>query len=151
MWPGVKTSLPGSIAVSAPLRAAFRSTARSSGSSCNRSPKAPAAPPRSSGRRQRNSASRQRRIVAGVDRVGEELAFRPGPELTDVLVGLYRLVPEREPVFGALLAEAPHVNVSHGVVEMVEFERPARRVGKTDRLQRRHELVLVAEIAAERP
>src|ERR1700722_19854652 len=143
MWSGVKTSLPASIAASAPLRAAFRSTARSSGSSCNRSPKAPAAPPRSSGRRRhsgsRLSAFRQRRIVAGVDRVGEELGFRPGPELTDVFVGLYRLVPEREPVFGALLAQAPHVNVSHRVVEMVEFERPARRVGEAAPLQRRHE------------
>src|SRR5580704_12851198 len=155
MRSGVKTSLPASIAASAPLRAAFRSTARSSGSSCNRSPQALAAPPHSSGRRRHSgpqlSAFRQRRIVAGIDRVGEKLAFRPGPELTDVFVGLYRLVPERESVFGALLAQAPHVNVSYRVVEMVEFERPARRVGETDRFQRRHQLVLVAEIAAERP
>src|ERR1700689_5119390 len=139
MWSGVKTSLPASIAASAPLRAAFRSTQRSSGSSCNRSPKAPAAPPRCSGRRRRSgpelSAFRQRRIVAGVDRVGEELAFRPSPELADVFVSLYRLIPQRQPVFGALLAQAPHVNVSHCVIEMVEFERPARRVGETDRLQ----------------
>src|SRR3984885_15057442 len=115
MWSGVKTSLPASIGVSAPWRAAFRSTARSSGSSCNRSPKAPASPLRSSGRRRHSepelSAFRQRRIVTGVDRVGEELAFRPGPELADVLVGLYRLVPERQPVLGALLAQAADVNV----------------------------------------
>src|SRR5580692_2616728 len=50
MWSGARTSSPASIAASAPLPAAFRSTARSFGSNCNRSPKAPAAPPRSYGR-----------------------------------------------------------------------------------------------------
>src|ERR1700730_1437529 len=50
MWSGARTSSPASIVASAHLPAAFRSTARSFGSNCNRSPKAPAAPPRSYGR-----------------------------------------------------------------------------------------------------
>src|ERR1051326_4401074 len=54
MWLGARTSSPASIAASEPLPAAFRSTARSSGSSCSRSPKAPAAPPRSYGQRRRS-------------------------------------------------------------------------------------------------
>src|SRR6185503_17383232 len=49
MWSGAKTLSLESIVVSEPSRAAFRSIPRSSGSNCNRSPKAPASPQRSYG------------------------------------------------------------------------------------------------------
>src|SRR5271170_7496561 len=65
MWSGAKMSLPASIAGSAPLPAACKSIPRSSGSNCNRSPKAPAAPPRNYGRRRR---SEQGGLAEGVIR-----------------------------------------------------------------------------------
>src|SRR5579862_3941856 len=94
------------------------------------------------------STLRQRRIVARIDRVGEEFLFRPGPELADVLVGVDCLVPELEPVFGALLSQAPDIDVADHVVEMIELERPARGVDETDRFKRRHELFSVAGVGA---
>ena len=49
--------------------------------------------------------------------MGEELLLRPGPELTDVLVGLDGLVPELEAVFGALGPEPPDVESADDVAE----------------------------------
>src|ERR1700683_5038015 len=74
------------------------------------------------------SALRQRRVVARIDWMREILGLRPGPELADVLVGVDGLVPELKPVFGALSADTPHVDVTDHIVEVVEFERAARRV-----------------------
>src|ERR1700690_1538650 len=92
-------------------------------------------------------ALRQRRIVARIDRMRQILLLRPIPELADVLVGLDRLVPDLEPVFGALGADLADVEVADDVAEVVELERPARRVGEADRSQRRHELFLVGGVA----
>src|SRR5580692_13046580 len=85
-------------------------------------------------------ALRQRRIIARIDRMREVFLLRPIPELADVLVGLDGLVPDLEPVFGALGADLADVEVADDVAEMVELERPARRVGQADRFQRGHEL-----------
>jgi hypothetical protein len=49
----------------------------------------------------------QRRIVARIDRMGEKILLRPGPELADVLIGLDDLVPQFQAVFCALGAAAP--------------------------------------------
>jgi hypothetical protein len=46
----------------------------------------------------KRSTLRQRRILTRIDRVREVLLFRPGPELADVLVSLYDLVPELETI-----------------------------------------------------
>src|ERR1700689_3963278 len=83
------------------------------------------------------SALRQRRIVARVDRVREELLFRPDPELADVLVSLDGFVPELEAIFGAFRPAAPNVEGPDYVAEVIELERTARRVGQADRPQRR--------------
>src|SRR5580698_9256192 len=48
------------------------------------------------------SALGQRRIIARIDRMREEVLLRPGPELTHVLVSFDGLVPEFEAVFGTL-------------------------------------------------
>src|SRR5215472_6768998 len=95
------------------------------------------------------SALGQRRIIARVDGMREELLFRPSPELADVLVGLDGLVPELEPVFGAFRYHASEVDIADYVVEVIELERPAWRVGEADRLQRGHQLFLVACVAAD--
>src|ERR1700726_2287099 len=94
------------------------------------------------------SALRQWRIIARIDRVREVFLLRPIPELTDVLVGLDGLVPDLEPVFGALGADLADVEVADDVAEMVELERPAWRVGETDRSQRRHELLFILGVGA---
>src|SRR6476646_7584480 len=39
----------------------------------------------------------ERRIVARIDRLRQELLFVVGPELTDVVIGLHGLVPELQP------------------------------------------------------
>src|SRR5579863_2504743 len=96
----------------------------------------------------RASALGQRRIIARIDRVREEVLLGPGPELADVFVGVNRLVPELQPVFGAFGADAADVEIADHVVEVIELDRPARRVGEADRLKRRHEFLLVAGIAA---
>src|SRR5215469_8158505 len=94
------------------------------------------------------SALDQWRIIARIDRMREILLFRPGPELTDVLISLDGLVPKFQPIFGALGADTPNVESPDHVAEVIEFQRPARRVGQTDRPQRGHEFALVARIAA---
>src|SRR5262245_60815354 len=68
----------------------------------------------------------ERRIVARVDRLRQEPLLLVGPELADVLVGLDRRVDE----LAVLALAAPDVEVAHDVAEMVEVERPARRVGE---------------------
>src|ERR1700692_425198 len=93
------------------------------------------------------SALRQRRIIARINRMREVVLLRPIPELADVLVGLDRLVPDLEPVFDALGADLADVEVADDVAEMVELERPARRLGESDRSQRRHEFLFVLGVA----
>src|SRR5436305_12684996 len=44
----------------------------------------------------------ERRVVARIDRLREELLFVVSPELADVVIGLHGLVPELEPVLGTL-------------------------------------------------
>src|SRR5215469_7242331 len=94
------------------------------------------------------SALGQRRIIARINWMREILLFRPGPELTNVLIGLDSLVPKLQPIFGAFGANAPNVESPDHVAEVVEFQRAARRIGQIDRPQRAHEFVLVARVAA---
>ena len=70
----------------------------------------------------------QRRIVARVDRLRQEPLLVVGPELADVRVGLDRRVDE----LAVLALAAADVEVADDVAEMVEVERPARRVGEAD-------------------
>ena len=78
----------------------------------------------------------------------EIFLFRPGPELTDVVIGLDRLVPKLQSVFGAFGTKAPNVESPDHVAEMIEFQRAAGRVGQTDGPERCHELILIASVAA---
>ena len=66
------------------------------------------------------------------------------------MVGLDRLVPQRQAVFGAFLAKLADVEIADHVAEVVELDRSARRVGQVHRPHRRHQLGLVARVAAER-
>src|SRR3954470_14524512 len=92
----------------------------------------------------------ERRIIARIDRLLEELLLVVSPELADVVVGLDRLVPVLETVFGPFLAKLPDVEVANHVAEMVELDRPAWRVGEVDAAHRGHQFALVADIAVER-
>src|SRR5271169_1496334 len=74
------------------------------------------------------SAFAGRRIIARIDRMRQEVLLRPGPELADVLVSLDRLVPEIEAVGVLRLLDAAHVERADDITEMVEADRPARRV-----------------------
>src|ERR1700751_3409856 len=94
------------------------------------------------------SALGQWRIIARIDWMREILLFRPGPELTDVLIGFDGFVPELQPIFGAFGADAPNIESPNHVAEMVEFQRAARGIGQIDRPQRADEFVLVARVAA---
>src|ERR1700730_16636190 len=94
------------------------------------------------------SALGQWRIIARIDWMCEKLLLGPGPELTHVLIGLDGFVPKLEAVFGAFRANAPDVEVSDHVVEVIELERSARRIGQADSLQGCHELVFIAGIGA---
>src|SRR5215469_17069983 len=89
-------------------------------------------------------------IIARIDRMREVLLFRPGPELTDVLISLDGLVPKFQPIFSAFGAKAANIESPDYVAEVIEFQRAARRVGQTERPQRAHELFLVAGVAARR-
>src|SRR5437868_7595259 len=71
----------------------------------------------------------ERRVVAGIDRLRQELLLVVSPELADVVIGLHGLVPELETVFGAFLAELANVKIADDVAEVIEFHRPAWRVG----------------------
>src|SRR4029079_3268777 len=92
----------------------------------------------------------ERRVVARVDRLLEELLLVLGPELADVFVGLDGLVPILETVFGAFLAKLADVEVSDHVAEVIEFDGATWRVGQLDRAHRGHQLGLVAGVTAER-
>src|SRR5579872_526622 len=94
-----------------------------------------------------SSALGQWRITARIDRVREEVLLGQSPELTDVLISVNRLVPKLEAVFGALFADTPDVEIANHVVEVIELDRSARRIGKAHRLERRHEFLLVAGVA----
>src|SRR5262249_30209394 len=67
----------------------------------------------------------QRRIVPRVDRLGQEPLLVVRPELAHVLVALDRRVDE----LVALPLAAPDVERADHVAEVIEAERPARRVG----------------------
>src|SRR3984885_15488060 len=82
--------------------------------------------------------------------MSEEFGFRPGAELADILISLYGLVPQLEAVLRAFGADTTDVECADHVVEVIELERPARCIGQVDRLERAHELVAVAGVAAER-
>src|SRR5262249_46286255 len=86
----------------------------------------------------------QRRIVARVDRLSQEPFLLEGPELADVLVGLDRRVDELA-IFALAAADE---GVADHVAEMVEVERPARRVGEVDAAHRGDESLLVVGLAA---
>src|SRR4051812_27880449 len=100
-------------------------------------------------RRPPSSSWLERRVVARVDRLRQELSLVVGPELTDVVVGLDRLVPELEVVLGAFLAELSDIEVTDHVAQVVELDRAARRVGQVDAPHGGDELGLVAGIAAK--
>src|SRR5689334_22342631 len=80
----------------------------------------------------------------------EVLLLGPGPELADVLVGLDSLVPKLEAVFGPLGADAPDVEGSYHIAEVIELDRSTRRVGEIDRLEGLHELLFVVSLATRR-
>src|SRR4029077_12122384 len=92
------------------------------------------------------SALGQWRVIARIDWMREKLLFGPSPELTHVLIGFDGFIPKLEAVFGAFRADAPDVEVSCHVVEVIKLQRPAWRIGQADGLQRGHELVLVASV-----
>src|SRR5215468_10039459 len=91
-----------------------------------------------------DASALERRIVARVDRLRQEPLLVVGPELADVLVGLDRRVDE----LAVLALAAPDVGVADDVAEMVEVERPARRVGEADAAHRCDERFLVVGLAA---
>src|ERR1700751_1288431 len=80
----------------------------------------------------------------------EIFLFRPVPELAHILIGLDGFVPQLEAVFRAFGADPADVEGSDYVVEMIEFQRAARRIGQADTLERRYELILVASVTAGR-
>src|SRR5215469_13160236 len=90
---------------------------------------------------------RKGRVIARIDRVAKILLLRPIPELADILVSLDRLVPEFQPVLRALIAEPADIDVTDDIVEVVKFDWSSRRVGQRNRLERRHELHPVTDIA----
>src|SRR5512143_1020321 len=92
----------------------------------------------------------ERRVVARIDRLRQELLLVVSPELADVVVGLYGFVPEAQTVLGALFAQLPDVEVANHVAEMIELDRAAWRVCQVDRPHRRHQLGFVAGVAVER-
>src|SRR5262245_52902604 len=80
-------------------------------------------------RRSEMPSALERRIVARIDRLREEPLLVVGPELAHVLVGLDRRVDE----LVTLLLATPDVEAADHIAEVVETERPARRVGERDR------------------
>src|SRR6185312_7164703 len=55
------------------------------------------------------------RVIARIDRLRQELLLVVSPELANVVVGLYGLVPEVQTVLGALFAQLPDVEVANHV------------------------------------
>jgi len=64
------------------------------------------------------------------------------------VIGLHGLIPELQPVLGALFAELADVEVTDDVAEVIELHRPARRVGQVHRAHRTNQLALVGCVAA---
>src|ERR1700722_15599379 len=82
--------------------------------------------------------------------MGEKLLFRPGPELTHVLVGLDGLVPELESVFDTFRPEPPDEEAPHDVAEVIELDRSARRILEVDCAHCSRALVFIAGVTADR-
>src|SRR5215831_436704 len=80
----------------------------------------------------------------------EIILLWPRPELTHILIGLDGLVPELEPVLGSFPADAANVDIADDIVEVIELDRPARRVGQIHALESRQKLFLVAGVTAGR-
>src|ERR1051325_3342980 len=91
-------------------------------------------------RRPPDSSRLERRVIARIDRLREELLLVVSPEMTDVVVGLYRLVPIRQAVFGAFFAKLADIEIADHVAEVVELDRSARRVGQADPAHRGDQL-----------
>src|SRR4249920_2434431 len=62
-----------------------------------------------------------RRKVARINRLLEELLLVVRPELAHVVVGFYGFVPQAQTVLGALFAQLPDVEVANHVAEMIEL------------------------------
>src|SRR4029078_8498128 len=75
-----------------------------------------------------------RREVARIDRLLQEILFVVSPELTHVVVGLDRLVDQ----LAVRLFEVADKDIADHVAKVVELDRPARRVCKSTRLPRGH-------------
>src|SRR5262245_2894722 len=75
----------------------------------------------------------RRRVVARIDRIGQELLLVIGPELADVGVGLDDSVDELAALALALADE----NLADHVAILIELDRPARGVGERDRSEER--------------
>src|SRR6267378_6051423 len=86
----------------------------------------------------------QRRVVARIDRLGQEPLFVIGPELAHVGIGLERGVDE----LVALPLAASDIEVADDVTEVVEVERPARGVGERHAAQRPDQRLLVVGLSA---
>src|SRR6185437_12347068 len=79
-------------------------------------------------RRLRGSSSSrfERRVVARIDGLLEELLLVVGPELAHVMVRLDRLIDQ----LAVRLFEMANVEIADHVAEMVELDRATRRVGE---------------------
>src|SRR5262245_24650669 len=86
----------------------------------------------------------QRRVVTRVDRLRQEPLLVIGPELAHVRIGLDRRVDE----LVALALGAAYVEAADDVAEVIEMERPARRVGERYGAQRLDERILVVGLPA---
>src|SRR5215469_13176423 len=84
------------------------------------------------------------RIIARIDRLGEEPLFVIAPELTDVGIGPDDGIDQ---LFAFPLAAADE-DVADDITEMVEMKSSARRVGQRNRPQRPDERLLVVGTAA---
>src|SRR6185503_4327751 len=80
----------------------------------------------------------QWRIIARIDWLPEEGLLVVSPELADILVGLDGLIHE----LAVLLLDATNVDIADHISVVVEFDRPARRVGELNAAQRLDESLL---------
>src|SRR6516162_10953411 len=83
-------------------------------------------------------------VVARINRLRQKPLFVISPELADIVVSLDRRIDE----LAVLALAAADVKATDDVAEMVEMERPARRVGQRHGAQRLDECVLVVGLAA---
>src|SRR5579875_3954315 len=86
----------------------------------------------------------ERRVIARVDRLGEEPFLVIGPELAHILVGLDGVIDE----LAVLLLDFADIDVADDVAVVVEADRSARRIGQRHAAQRRNKGFLVVGIAA---